>query len=161
MCAASNQSGWDNFGSEKKDLSKGKGPRITQKVTKSCLVKELFKTDKEGSAIVGQLVKPNKDEQEVTSPLKPKLNKENYEGGDEQDGPSKGKCGVGKGNFKKFSREVGKAQGVGMKTPEITVGTKRRENTENKIRALGGESLVFMGIQRHIEGRSHGKSLRL
>ena len=29
LCAASNQNGWDNFGSEKQELSKEKGPRST------------------------------------------------------------------------------------------------------------------------------------
>ena len=63
----------------KQELSKEKGPHNVQKVTKSCLVKELFKTNKEGLSIVGQSMKPNKDEQEVTSPLKPMMNKENNE----------------------------------------------------------------------------------
>ena len=65
FCATSNQSGWDNFGSEKQELSKEKdnfgskkqelskekGPRITQKVTNSCLVKELFKSNEEELSI--------------------------------------------------------------------------------------------------------------
>ena len=54
-------------------------------------------------------MKPNKDEQEVTSPLKPKMNKENNDSGDVLVGLSRGKCGAGKGNLKKFAREVGKA----------------------------------------------------
>ena len=75
-------------------------------------------------------MKPNKDEQEVTSPLKPKMNKENNDSGDVLVGLSRGKCGVGKGNLKKFAREVGKAQGAGMKTHEVLVGMKRHESTE-------------------------------
>ena len=37
---------------------------------------------------------------------------------------------MGKAKLKKVAREVGKAQGAGMKPLEITVGTKRREDTE-------------------------------
>ena len=43
---------------------------------------------------------------------------------------NKGKSGMGKAKLKKVAREVGKAQGAGMKPLEITVGTKRREDTE-------------------------------
>ena len=115
-CVASNQSGWDNFEFEKQELSKEKGSCIAQKVTKSFLVKELFKTNEEELSIVGQSMKPNKDEQEVTSPLKPMTSKENNESGDVLVGPSRGKCGTGKGNLKKIAMEVGKAYEASMKT---------------------------------------------
>ena len=129
-CAARNQSGWDNFRSEKQELRKEKGPHIAQKVTKSCLVKELFKTNEKGLSIVGQSMKPNKDEQEVTSPFKPMKSKENNESGG-------GKCGAGKGYFKKIAREVGKAHEASMKTQEVLVGTKRRENTKELAESEG------------------------
>ena len=65
---------------------------------------------------MGQSMKPNKDEQEVTSPLKPMTSKENNESGDVLVGPSRGKCGAGKGNLKKIAMEVGKAYEASMKT---------------------------------------------
>ena len=114
----------------KRELSKEKGPRNVQKVTKSCLVKKLFKNNEEGLSIVGQSMKPNKDEQEVTSPLKPMMNKENNESKDVLVSPSKGKCGVSKGNLKMIAREVREAQEASMKTQEVIVGTKRCENTK-------------------------------
>ena len=81
VCAESYQSGWDNHGSEKHKLSKNKGPGSSQKVTKRGLVKELFKSNEEELSLMGRAIKPNKEEQEVSSPLKPKLNKENEESG--------------------------------------------------------------------------------
>lgn len=108
LCVARNRSGWNNFSFEKQELSKEKGPRTAQKVTKSCLVKKLFKSNKEGLSIVGQPVKPNKDEQEVTSPLKLVTNKENNESGVVLVGPSKGKCGAGKGDLKSLLGRLGR-----------------------------------------------------
>lgn len=165
MCAASYQSGWDNFGSEKQDLSKGKGPCSTQKETESCLVKELFRTNEEGSAIVSQAVKPNKNEQEAISPLKPKPNKEHYKCGDVQGSPSKGRCGTGKANLKKVAREIGKTQGAYTKTQEIAVGTKRYENTEVLAESEGrlqkkncngeGKENVFFCEETAVAARQH------
>ena len=66
-------------------------------VTKSSLVKDLFKANEEGLSRVGQPMKPNKEKQEVTSPLKPKMNMENNESRDLVVGPSKGNYGAGKG----------------------------------------------------------------
>ena len=135
--ATSNQSGWDIFGFEKQELSKEKGSSTSQKVTKGCLVKELFKSNEDKLSSVGWSIKPNKEEKEVTSPLKPKLSMENKESGDVQVGPNKGKGGVSKVNLKKFAREIGKAQGADMKTQEILVGTKRREDTEMLVENEG------------------------
>ena len=102
--------------SEKLELSKNKGPGSSQKVTKGGLVKELFKLNDDELSQMGRSIKPNNEEQEVTSPLKPKPNKENEESGAVLVSPSKGKEGAGKVNIKKFAREVGKAQSAGMKT---------------------------------------------
>lgn len=41
-------------------------------------------------------------------------------------------------NIKRSAREVGKAQGAGMNTQEILVGTKRRENIEVLAANEGG-----------------------
>lgn len=130
VCAVSYQSGWDNLKAEKHELSRNKGSGSSQKVTRGGLVKELFKSNEDELSLMGQSIKPNIGEQEVTNPLKPKLNKENEESGAMLVGPSKGKEGAGKVNIKRSAREVGKAQGAGMNTQEILVGTKRRENIE-------------------------------
>ena len=66
---------------------------------------------------------------EVSS-LKPKITKKNNTEEEGQAGPNKGKNGTGKGNLKKVARERGKTQGAGLKSLEIVVGTKRREDTD-------------------------------
>ena len=137
MCAASYQSRQDNNESEKHELSKNKGPGSSQKVTKGGLVKELFKLNDDELSQMGRSIKPNNEEQEVTSPLKPKPNKENEESGAVLVDLSKRKEGAGKVNIKKSTREVGKAQSASMKTQEILVGTKRRENTEELATSEG------------------------
>ena len=86
---------------------------------------------------MGRSIKPNNEEQEVTSPLKPKPNKENEESGAVLVDLSKRKEGAGKVNIKKSTREVGKAQSASMKTQEILVGTKGRENTEELATSEG------------------------
>ena len=146
MGVASHQSGWDILSVEKQEGSKGKETRSTQRLTKSHLVGDLSKNnDDEESSWVGLTVEPNLKEKEATSPLKPKINmkeqkdvnslkpkitKTNNVGGEVQAGPNKGKSGTGKGNLKKVAREVGKAQGAGLKSLEVVVGIKRREDTD-------------------------------
>nr|POE92087.1 uncharacterized protein CFP56_29631 [Quercus suber] len=119
VCVASYQSRWDNNETEKHELSKNKGPRSSQKVTKGVtrgsLVKELFESNEDELDLMGRSLKPNIEEQEVTSPLKPKPNKENEECGAVLVGLSKRKDGVGKVNIKKSAREVGKAHSASMK----------------------------------------------
>lgn len=138
VCTVSYQSGWDNLEVEKHELSRNKGSGSSQKVTKRGLVKELFKSNEDELSLMGQSIKPNIGEQEVTNPFKPKLNKENEESGAMLVGPSKGKGRVGKVNIKRSAREVGKAQSVGMNTQEILVGTKRCENIEVLQQVKGG-----------------------
>lgn len=117
MGAASNQSGWDSFGTKGLESSKENEPRTAQKVTNNFLVKELFKSNEEGFSVVGQFVNPNKVEQEFSSPLKPMKDKGHKDAAEVVlVGPSNGKGGVGKGNFKKFAREAGKAHSASMKT---------------------------------------------
>ena len=134
VCAASYQSRWDNNEAEKHEFSKSMGPRSSQKptkeVTKRELVKGLFKTNESKLTLMGRSLKPNNEGQEVTNPLQPKLNKDNEESGAVLIGPSKRKKGPGKVNIKKSARDIGKAQSIGMNTQVISVGNKRRENTE-------------------------------
>ena len=92
----------------KQEINKEQGPCDVQMVTKSSLVKDLFKANEEGSSRVGQPMKPNKEKQEVTSPLKTKMNMENNESKDLVVGPSKGNYGASKGKWKKIA--IGKAQ---------------------------------------------------
>ena len=143
--AASYQKGWDTLGAEMQARSKGKEPCNTQKPTRNQLVKDLSNSNVDESSKVGHSVKPNVKEQEATSPLKPKTNIKVQETSDslkpktiktnvEEElvlaGLIKGKSGLGKAKLKKVAREMGKTQGAGMKPLEITIGTKRREDTE-------------------------------
>ena len=143
--AASYQKGWDTLGAEMQVRSKGKEPCNTQKLTRNQPVKDLSNSNVDESSKVGHSVKPNLKEQETTSPLKPKTNIRVQETSDslkpkiiktniEEElvlaGLIKRKSGMGKAKLKKVAREVGKAQGAGMKPLEITVGTKRHEDTK-------------------------------
>ena len=130
VCAVSYQSRGDNNESKKHESSKNEGPGSSQKVSKGELVNELFKSNDNELSLMGWSIKPNIEEQKVTNPLKPKPNKENEERGAVLIGPSKRKEGMGKVNIKKYARRVGKAQSAGLKIPEISVGIKRHENTE-------------------------------
>ena len=112
----------------KQEISRNKGTRDVQLVTKNGLVKELFKNE-EGLSIVGQSMMPNKKEQELTSPLKPRINIENNESRELVICPSKGKYGAGKEKW----REVGKVQKVSMEIQEIIVSMKRTEYTETLV----------------------------
>ena len=97
---------------------------------KESLVKELFRTNEEGVISVGQTIKPNNEEIEVTSPLKTKIKDDCKENGEVKLRLSKGKIGPSKGKWKKISREIGKAHNVSMKPQELSVGMKRTENTD-------------------------------
>ncbi|KAL0002837.1 hypothetical protein SO802_016618 [Lithocarpus litseifolius] len=159
----------DNNESEKHNLSKNKGPRSPQKVTKEVtkgeLVKELFKPNDDELSMMGWSIKTNCEEQESTTPLKPKSNKENGESGAVLVGPSKRKEKVGKVKIKKSAREVGKAQSAGMKTQEILLGTKRRENTEELAASEGqlqkksydgeGKKTNFLCDETAVAARQH------
>ena len=141
MCTVSYQSRWDNNEAKKHEFSKRIGPGSSQKptkeVTKRELVKDLFKTNKIKFTVMGRSLKPNNKGQEVTNPLQPKPNKDNEENGAVLIGPSKRKKGPGKVNIKKSAREIGKAQSTGMNTQVISVGNKRRENTEELAASEG------------------------
>ena len=151
--AASHHSGCDNLSAEKQEESKGKETCSTQRQTKSHLVGDLSKTkDEEKASWVGLVGEPNLKEVGATSPLKlkinmleqkevsslkPKITKKNNTEEEGQAGPNKGKSGTGKGNLKKVAREVGKAQGAGLKSLEIVVGTKRCEDTDTLVEREG------------------------
>ena len=79
---------------------------------------------------MGQTKKPNKEEVEVTSPLKTKVTEEIKEKEDGEIGLGKGKSGPSKGKLKKIAREIGKAHKVSMKVEELSVGRKRIENMD-------------------------------
>ena len=143
--AASYQKGWDTLGAEMQVKSKGKEPCITQKPTTNQSDKDLSNSYVDESSKVGHAVKPNLKEQEAIYLLKPKTNIRVQEASDSLKPKLiktnneeelvlacliKGKSGMGRAKLKKVAREVGKAQGAGMKPLEITVGTKRHEDTK-------------------------------
>ena len=150
--AASYQKGWDTLGAEMQVKSKGKEPCNTQKLTTNQPDKDLSNSNVDESSKVGHAVKPNLKEQEAICPLKPKTNIRVQEASDSLKpkliktnieeklvlaGLIKGKSGMGRAKLKKVAREVGKAQGAGMKPLEITVGIKRREDTERLAECEG------------------------
>ena len=133
------------MGAEMQVKSKGKEPCITQKATTNQPDKGLSNFYEDESSKLGHAVKPNLKEQEAICLLKPKTNIRVQEASDslkpmvvkinnEEEpvlaGLVKGKSGMGKAKLKKAAREVGKAQGANMKSLEVTVGTKRREDIE-------------------------------
>ncbi|KAK9993721.1 hypothetical protein SO802_023424, partial [Lithocarpus litseifolius] len=91
---------------------------------------KMWRTNEEGVISVGQTIKPNNAEIEVTSPLKTKIKDDSKENGEVELGLSKGKIGTTKGKWKKIAREIGKAHDVIMKSQELSVGMKRIENMD-------------------------------
>ena len=175
------QSRWDNNEAEKHEFSKSMGSSSLQKPTKEItkveLVKELLKTDEMELPLMGRSLKPNNEELELTNPPKPMpnkensnppkpmLNKENEESGTVLIGPSKRKKGLGKVNIKKSTREIGKAQSTGMNTQVISVGKKRREDTEELVASEGrlskkssdgeGKEAIFFCDETAVAARQH------
>ena len=86
---------------------------------------------------MGRSLKPNNEGQEAIISPQSKLNKDKEECGAVFIGPSKKKKGPGKVNIKKSAREIGKAQSSSMNTQVISVGNKRREDTEELAASEG------------------------
>lgn len=81
---------------------------------------------------------PSLEEQEVTSPIKPKAKIMTSTNSNNQSaGPAKEGKGLSKRKLKKIARERGKAQDVDMSTQVHEVGKKRVGNIEALIEAEG------------------------
>ena len=118
-------------------MGPGSPLKPTKEVTRGELVKELFNTNENFLPLMGRSLKPNNEGQEAIISPQSKLNKDKEECGAVFIGPSKKKKGPGKVNIKKSAREIGKAQSTGMNTQVISVGNKRREDTEELAASEG------------------------
>ena len=169
VCAASYQSRWDNKEAEKHEFSKGLGPgsplKPNKEVTRGELVKEVVNTNENSFPLMGRSLKPNNEGQEAIISSQSKLNKDKEECGAVFIGPSKKKKGPGKVNIKKSAREIGKAQSSSMNTQVISVGNKRREDTEELAASEGrlskksydgqGKKATFFCDEMAVAARQH------
>ena len=137
------------------ELGSNKEAYDRQVQIKESLVKELFRTNEEGVISVGQTIKPNNEEIEVTSPLKTKIKDDKKENGEVELGLSKGKIGPSKGKWKKIAREIGKAHDVSMKAQELSVGMKRTETMDTLAKNEGRAQKKFC----ECEGRYKEKNV--